>query len=76
VDGPVDADAGQEHRTPTHPYVLDVVIPVYNEQDDLPTCVRRLHQFLASHMPYPVPDHHRRQREHRRNPGHRKAIGR
>jgi cellulose synthase/poly-beta-1,6-N-acetylglucosamine synthase-like glycosyltransferase len=52
VDGAVDADAGQEHRKPTQPYVLDVVIPVYNEQDDLPTCVRRLHQFLASDMPY------------------------
>jgi putative flippase GtrA len=34
-------------------YVLDIVIPVYNEEHDLPFCVRRLHQFLAAEVPYP-----------------------
>ena len=33
--------------------VLDVVIPVYNEQDDLAPCVRRLHTYLTEHFPYP-----------------------
>ncbi|MEV6522935.1 bifunctional glycosyltransferase family 2/GtrA family protein [Longispora sp. NPDC051575] len=33
--------------------VLDVVIPVYNEEDDLGPCVRRLHAFLAATFPYP-----------------------
>jgi putative flippase GtrA len=34
------------------PPVLDVVIPVYNEQDDLEPCVRRLHAHLADTFPY------------------------
>ncbi|MGY4709573.1 glycosyltransferase [Mycolicibacterium sp. CBM1] len=33
-------------------YVLDIVIPVYNEERDLPACVRRLHQFLIDEVPY------------------------
>ncbi|MFF0469467.1 glycosyltransferase [Micromonospora zamorensis] len=33
--------------------VLDVVIPVYNEQADLGPCVRRLHSHLSEHFPYP-----------------------
>lgn len=33
-------------------YILDIVIPVYNEQDDLADCVRRLHQFLRDEVPY------------------------
>ncbi len=32
--------------------VLDVVVPVYNEEDDLEPCVRRLHDYLASTFPY------------------------
>jgi glycosyltransferase involved in cell wall biosynthesis len=32
--------------------VLDVVIPVYNEQDDLERCVRQLHRHLTSTFPY------------------------
>jgi putative flippase GtrA len=32
--------------------VLDVVIPVYNEQDDLERCVRQLHAHLAGTFPY------------------------
>ena len=33
--------------------VLDIVIPVYNEERDLPGSVRRLHEFLAAEVPYP-----------------------
>ena len=33
-------------------YILDIVIPVYNEQDDVGACVRRLHQFLRDEVPY------------------------
>ncbi|MFI2713659.1 glycosyltransferase [Micromonospora sp. NPDC018662] len=33
--------------------VLDVVVPVYNEEVDLGPCVRRLHAHLTTHFPYP-----------------------
>ncbi len=33
--------------------VLDVVVPVYNEQADLEPCVRRLHRYLRESFPYP-----------------------
>src|SRR5689334_4465071 len=33
--------------------VLDVVIPVYNEEADLGPCVRRLHGHLTGTFPYP-----------------------
>jgi putative flippase GtrA len=33
--------------------VLDVVVPVYNEQNDLEPSVRRLHAHLTAHFPYP-----------------------
>ncbi|WP_189169817.1 bifunctional glycosyltransferase family 2/GtrA family protein [Pilimelia anulata] len=33
--------------------VLDVVVPVYNEEADLGPCVRRLHAHLGAHLPYP-----------------------
>jgi putative flippase GtrA len=33
-------------------YVLDIVIPVFDEERALPGCVRRLHQFLATEVPY------------------------
>jgi putative flippase GtrA len=32
--------------------LLDVVIPVYNEEADLERSVRRLHRYLAGHFPY------------------------
>jgi putative flippase GtrA len=32
--------------------VLDLVIPVYNEEVDLEPCVRRLHEHLTSSFPY------------------------
>ncbi|GAC61920.1 glycosyltransferase [Gordonia sp. PS3] len=34
--------------------VLDVVMPVYNEEDDLEQSVRRLHRHLADSVPYPA----------------------
>lgn len=33
--------------------VLDVVVPVYNEEADLPGSVRVLHAHLSAHLPYP-----------------------
>ncbi|BBH65899.1 glycosyl transferase [Actinoplanes sp. OR16] len=33
--------------------VLDVVIPVYNEEADLGPCVQRLHAYLTADFPYP-----------------------
>ena len=33
-------------------YVLDIVIPVYNEERDLERCIRRLHRYLATEVPY------------------------
>jgi putative flippase GtrA len=33
--------------------VLDVVVPVYNEEVDLEPCVRRLHAYLSAEFPYP-----------------------
>jgi putative flippase GtrA len=33
--------------------VLDVVIPVYNEETDLALCVYRLHAHLRDNLPYP-----------------------
>ena len=32
--------------------VVDVVVPVYNEQDDLASSVRRLHSYLGGTFPY------------------------
>jgi putative flippase GtrA len=46
---PLDHDPGVPP-----PAILDVVIPVYNEQVDLEACVRRLHDYLATTFPYPV----------------------
>ncbi|MEJ3749309.1 glycosyltransferase [Actinomycetes bacterium KLBMP 9797] len=40
---------GYEPRTA----ILDVVIPVYNEEIDLAPCVRRLHAHLSGGFPYP-----------------------
>lgn len=42
------ATAPDSIRTP----VLEIVIPVYNEERDLGDCVRRLHAFLGSGFPF------------------------
>jgi putative flippase GtrA len=39
-------------RSSEREYVLDIVIPVHNEEVDLPRCVHRLHRFLAGEVPY------------------------
>ncbi|GAB2977491.1 bifunctional glycosyltransferase family 2/GtrA family protein [Saccharothrix stipae] len=39
--------------TATTTTVLDVVVPVYNEERDLAPCVRKLHADLAQTFPYP-----------------------
>src|SRR6476646_6238169 len=38
---------------PTRRCVLDIVIPVHNEERDLPGSVRRLHRYLVAQVPYP-----------------------
>ncbi|MDG4758264.1 glycosyltransferase [Micromonospora sp. WMMD710] len=45
--------AAVQARPATAGAVLDVVIPVYNEETDLGPCVRRLHAHLSEHFPYP-----------------------
>ncbi|GLZ42900.1 hypothetical protein Acsp05_65240 [Actinokineospora sp. NBRC 105648] len=42
--GAVDLGSGE--------VLLDVVVPVYNEEDDLETCVRTLRAYLAVSVPY------------------------
>ncbi|WP_443095488.1 hypothetical protein [Rothia koreensis] len=32
--------------------VLDITIPVYNEEKDIETCIRRLGNYLEGHFPY------------------------
>jgi putative flippase GtrA len=41
-------------RAAARDYVLDIVIPVFDEEHDLPGSVRRLHHFLATEVPYPA----------------------
>jgi putative flippase GtrA len=41
-------------RDAARDYVLDIVIPVFDEERDLPGSVRRLHHFLATEVPYPA----------------------
>jgi putative flippase GtrA len=46
------AHEGMARPGRTGAYVLDIVVPVYNEEADLPRCVRTLHAFLAAEVPY------------------------
>ena len=48
VAGAPGAGTAAASRVP----VIDVVIPVYNEEVDLAPCVRRLHDYLVNHFPY------------------------
>ena len=45
------------------------MIPVYNEERDLPGSVRRLHQLSGHRGALPVANHDGRQRQHRQHPG-------
>src|ERR1700712_817623 len=47
----LDPRPGARPGTPTD-VVVDVVVPVYNEQADLRPSVERLHAFLAAELPY------------------------
>ncbi|MFQ1000457.1 glycosyltransferase [Modestobacter sp. SSW1-42] len=38
--------------TDPHPPVVDVVVPVHDEETDLEPCLRRLHRHLTEHLPY------------------------
>ncbi|BDM73319.1 glycosyl transferase [Streptomyces nigrescens] len=52
-DTPLGSLPPREHlRLGQTATVLDVVIPVYNEEADLERCVRRLHEHLARTFPY------------------------
>jgi putative flippase GtrA len=41
-------------RAAARDYILDIVIPVFDEEHNLPGSVRRLHHFLATEVPYPA----------------------
>ena len=45
-------DAAPDRSASARP-MLDVTIPVYNEETDLAPCVQRLHGHLTEHFPYP-----------------------
>ncbi|XAN42465.1 dolichyl-phosphate beta-glucosyltransferase [Micromonospora schwarzwaldensis] len=45
--------AAVQARPTAEGVVLDVVVPVYNEEVDLGPCVRRLHAYLTAQFPYP-----------------------
>jgi putative flippase GtrA len=49
----VDAAEAAPWTPPQRTTVLDVVVPVYNEEADLERSVRRLHRHLAEQFPYP-----------------------
>ena len=55
--------AGAAPTAPTTT-VLDVVIPVYNEEAQLAASVERVLEHLRT-MPWSLPGHDRRQRQHR-----------
>jgi len=44
-----EPDGGAGPRPP----VVDVVVPVHDEEADLEPCLRRLHRYLTSELPYP-----------------------
>ncbi|MGW6548206.1 glycosyltransferase [Streptomyces massasporeus] len=56
IDRPTPEPSALPRRAPLpahHPDpVLDVVVPVYNEEQDLEPCVRRLHAHLGETFPY------------------------
>ncbi|MEU1277022.1 dolichyl-phosphate beta-glucosyltransferase [Streptomyces sp. NPDC005805] len=54
TDIPLGALPAREHLRAgaAGPPVLDVVVPVFNEETDLEPCVRRLHEHLARTFPY------------------------
>ncbi|MEV1332333.1 dolichyl-phosphate beta-glucosyltransferase [Micromonospora costi] len=53
MTGSGETRAGLRARPTVPTAVLDVVVPVHNEEVDLGPCVRRLHAHLSEHFPYP-----------------------
>ncbi|MGN9810456.1 glycosyltransferase [Micromonospora sp. BQ11] len=53
MTGSTSPRAGVQTRSTGPTAVLDVVVPVHNEETDLEPCVRRLHAHLSGHFPYP-----------------------
>ncbi len=52
-EAPTNTAAGtQQQLRDVRPPVLDIVIPVYNEQHTVETCVRTLRRYLDAHVPY------------------------
>ncbi|MFN3600988.1 MAG: glycosyltransferase [Dietzia sp.] len=51
VDVPVESAAIVFDHTPPGP-VLDIVVPVFNEEMDLGNCVHQLAEYLSTQMPY------------------------
>ncbi|MEV7135036.1 dolichyl-phosphate beta-glucosyltransferase [Arthrobacter sp. NPDC093128] len=49
---PIDTRAAVDERTGTAAPVLDVTIPVYNEEQDLEQSLRRLHAYLHGTFPH------------------------
>jgi putative flippase GtrA len=47
-----ESSSDPARQVDTRQYVLDIVIPVHNEETDLPGAVRRLHHFLSDEVPY------------------------
>jgi len=47
------ADTSGARQPPALSPVVDIVIPVYNEETDLEPSVRRLHEHLSAGVPYP-----------------------
>ncbi|NUS44873.1 MAG: bifunctional glycosyltransferase family 2/GtrA family protein [Mycobacteriaceae bacterium] len=49
---PQSTTIATESRVESAPHpVLDIVVPVYNEEADLPRCVRRLSEYVAEQLP-------------------------
>ena len=51
ISTPLPTTGSAERLVSTRPAV-DIVVPVYNEEQSLPRSIRRLHLFLRSNMPF------------------------
>jgi glycosyltransferase involved in cell wall biosynthesis len=52
TSGNLAASEAADVAQPAAPPVVDIVIPVYNEENDIEPCVRRLHAHLTAGLPY------------------------
>ncbi|UGT40844.1 bifunctional glycosyltransferase family 2/GtrA family protein [Nocardia yamanashiensis] len=51
IDTAIAVGAAESAEAVTAP-IVDIVVPVYNEEQDLGPCVRRLHAFLSTSFPF------------------------